>query len=144
MDTSVATQQQAHQHGGHHEVAHGGVSGLARVGEVGVHIGRQCALLGRQVHHLARGAEAPQQRIHRERHDAQHHDLAKSVKAPEVHQHHVDHVGAAPFSERTLQEEGGGAVGERAAHHRKRQQRHACARAQRQCQVAPAAITDCP
>ena len=96
-------QHQPHQHGGHHEVAHGGVGSLAWVGEVGVHIGGQCALLGRQVHHLARGAEAPQQRIHRERDDARARQEAARQERGARHRHLGDHVADAACGARIVE-----------------------------------------
>ena len=132
-------QQQPHQHRRHHEIAHGSVSRLARVAQVGVHVGGQGALLGRQVHHFPCGAKAPQQGINRECHDAQHHDFAKRIKAPEVHEHHVDNIGATAFGERPRQKKGGGAFGKGTAHHGERQHRHASAGTHRQYQIAVAA-----
>ena len=132
-------QQQPHQHGRHGQIAHGGVGGLARVGQISGHIGRQGALLRWQVHDLTRGPEAPQKGIHREGHDAQHDNFSEGVEAPEVHQHHVDHVGATALAQCPLQEEGGGAFREGAAHHGQRQHRHAPAGRYGQGHVTPAA-----
>ena len=118
-------QQQSHQHGGHHQVADRRVRCIAGVDQVGVQVCRQVALLLRQVHRLARRAEAPQQCIHRETHDAQHHEFTEGVKAAEVHQHHVDHVGATAFAQCAFQEKGRGALREGPAHHGQRQACHA-------------------
>ena len=99
----------------------------------------QRALLWWQVHDLTRGPEAPQQGIHREGHDAQHDNFSEGVEAPEVHQHHVDHVGATALAQCPLQEEGGGAFREGAAHHGQRQHRHAPTGRYGQGHVTPAA-----
>ena len=132
-------QQKPHQHGRHHQIADGGVGGIARIEQVGLQVGRHEALLFGQVHGFARGAKAPQQCIHREGHHAQHHDFAKGVKTTEIHQHHVDHVGATALAECVFQEERGCAVGKRAAHHGKGQPSHAAPCRQRQRHVALAA-----
>src|SRR3546814_5010261 len=52
-----------------------------------------------------RRAEASQQGIHRQRHRAEHGDLAERIECAEVDQHHVDHVAAATFRQCPLQEE---------------------------------------
>jgi len=132
-------QQQSHQHGWHHQVAHGCIAGIARVEQVGLQIARHITLLLRDVHGLACRTEAAQQRIDDDGHNAQHHDFAKGVEAAEVHQHHIDHIGAATAAQRVFEEEGGGAFIERPAHHGKCQPGHATTGNQRQHQIAQAA-----
>ncbi|MPM76223.1 hypothetical protein SDC9_123220 [bioreactor metagenome] len=132
-------QQQAHQHGRYHQIAHGRVLGVAWVQQVGLQVRRKPALLLGQIHGLGGRAEAAQQCIDGERDDAQHNDLAKGVEAAEVDQHHVDHVGAAAFGQGALQEEGGSAFGERAAHHGVGQPGHTTASAHGDHEVTRAA-----
>ena len=70
------------------------------------------------------GQKRPEQRIHGDGGDAQH-TISPKVSKPRVHQHDVDRIGAAALAERALQEEGGGALRERPAHHGQRQPAHA-------------------
>ncbi len=72
----------AHEHGGHEQVLGGVTRGLR-------------ALLRRRLHAFARGPEAAQQRIHRDRDRREHGDLAERVEAAKIDEDHVDDVGAA-------------------------------------------------
>ena len=98
-------QQQAHQHSRHHQVAHGSVGCIAGVDQIRLQVTRNVALLLGQIHGLTCRAEAAQQGIDSQRHNAQHHDFAKGIEAAEVHQHHIDDVGATTFRQGALQEE---------------------------------------
>ena len=91
---------------------------FARVDQVGLQIERGGALLGGRLQAFQRRAEAPQQGIDGERHDAQHHDLAHGIEGTEIDQHHVHHVGAAAFGQCAFQEERRNAVGGGACHQR--------------------------
>ena len=88
---------------------------------------------------LGGGTEAAQQRVHGQRHDAQHRDLAEGIEAAEIHQDHVDHVGAAAVRQRALDEVRGDRVALRPRQHRVGQRRHAAAGGHGHQQVAQAA-----
>ena len=81
------------------------------------------ALRPRQRDALRRRAEAAQQRVDGQRHDAEHRDLAQGVEAAEVHQDHVDDVAAAAVRQRVLQEEPRDAFAGAAASASRRQER---------------------
>ncbi|MNI30665.1 hypothetical protein D3C73_845180 [compost metagenome] len=129
-------QQQAHQHRRHHHEAQRGVAGLTRVDQVGDHVGRQQALLGRQLQAFFGRAEAAQQGKDGQRHGHQHGDLAEGIETTEVHQHDVDHIAAAAFWQGTTQVERGNVVRRLASQHGVGQQRHATTDHDRQQQVA--------
>nr|GEZ81302.1 hypothetical protein [Tanacetum cinerariifolium] len=111
-------QQQAHQHGRHHHEAQCGVSGMARVDQIGDHVARQQTLLRRQGNTFPGRPETSQQRKHRQRHHGQHSDLAKRIEAAEVHKHHVDCVSAAALSQGAAQVKLGDRVGRWPGQHR--------------------------
>ena len=81
-------------------------------------------------------ARLRQQGVDGECGDHQHGDLAQRVQPPEVHQHHVDHIGAAAAGQCLLDEEGRDRQGRMARQQRIRQRRQADADGHRQYEVA--------
>src|SRR5690606_18364038 len=77
----------------------------------GVNIGRgrgsagRVLLLVRQAGAFGGRPEPAQQRIDRQRNNAHHGDFAQRIKATEIDQDHVYHIGAAPFGQRLVDKE---------------------------------------
>ena len=95
-------------------------------------------LLMRLLDALRRRAKAAQERVHRERHRAEHGDLADGVEGAEVDEHDVDDVGAASLRQRAAQEERRDAVRRGPGQHRVGERREPAAGADREQQIARA------